>query len=144
MAYFENHGSGLHRLIYVSRSLRPPGPEADAEIADIVLRSAEKNRALAVTGALLIYNGRFIQALEGSYDTLKPLYERIADDPRHTEVRLKAVTAAPGRLFSRWAMKQGRKPAAGSGEAFDMAAAKAEDLLSLLKLATLTPLRRAA
>ena len=96
MAYFENHGSGLHRLIYVSRSLRPPGPEADAEIADIVLRSAEKNRALAVTGALLIYNGRFIQALEGSYDTLKPLYERIADDPRHTEVRLKAVTARPG------------------------------------------------
>ena len=148
MAYFENHGSGLHRLIYISRAISASSPEAaaqaDAEIDAIVARSAEKNRALAVTGVLLVYNGWFIQALEGSYDTLKPLYERIATDPRHTDVTLKGVSAAPTRLFSRWAMKQGRKAAPGAGEGFDMAAATADDLLRLLKLATLPALRRAA
>lgn len=148
MAYLENHGSGLHRLIYISRALPSQGPDGEAassaEIAGIVARAAEKNRALAVTGVLLAYNGWFIQALEGSYDTLKPLYERIATDPRHTDVTLKGVSAAPTRLFSRWAMKQGRKAAPGAGEGFDMAAATADDLLRLLKLATLPALRRAA
>ena len=146
MAYLENHGSGLHRLIYISRALPSQGPDGEAassaEIAGIVARAAEKNRALAVTGVLLAYNGWFIQALEGSHDTLKPLYDRIGADPRHGEIVLKVVEAAQTRLFSRWGMKQGRAPAAGVG--FDVATAKAPDLLQLLKLAALAPARRAA
>ena len=142
MAYFENHGSGLHRLVYVSRSHMPTDGSADAEIADIVAKSSQRNRSVAVTGVLLAYNGWFIQALEGSYDTLKPLYDRICGDPRHGEVILKIVEPATARLFNRWGMKQGRAPAEGIG--FQVETAKAQDLLQLLKLAALTSFKRAA
>jgi hypothetical protein len=140
MVYFENHGSGLHRLIYTSRATCPETMRG--EIAEIVAGSAVRNRAVAVTGALLAYDGWFVQALEGSYDTLKPLFDRIAADPRHTDVTLKAVEPAASRLFSRWGMKEGRPPAEGAR--FDIGAAKAADLLALLKLAALNPARRAA
>ncbi len=142
MTYFEHHGSGLHRLIYISRSTMATDGSADAEIADIVASSSQRNRAVAVTGVLLAYNGWFIQALEGSYDTLKPLYDHISTDPRHSDVILKIVEPAATRLFSRWGMKQGRAPAEGVG--FDVASAKAKDLLQLLKLAALSTVRRAA
>jgi hypothetical protein len=137
---FDNHGSGLHRLIYVSRAASPEA--MDGEIGEIVAKAAAKNRALAVTGVLLAYDGWFVQALEGSYGTLKPLFDRIAADPRHTDVVLKMVELAPSRLFSRWGMKQGRAPTAGVG--FDIGASTANDLLNLLKLAVLTTDRRAA
>ena len=140
MNYFENHGSGLHRLIYISRSAS--ADTTAGELGEIVAKAAAKNRALAVTGVLLAYDGWFVQALEGSYLTLKPLFERIAADPRHSDVVLKAVDPAKSRLFSRWGMKEGRAPAEGAG--FDIGSAKAQDLLALLKLAAMTTVRRAA
>jgi hypothetical protein len=140
MNHVENHGSGLHRLIYVSRAASPENMAS--EIGAIVIKAAAKNRALAVTGALLAYDGWFVQVLEGSYDTLKPLFDRIAADPRHRDVRLKLVEPAASRLFSRWGMKEGRAPAEGVG--FDIGSAEGKDLLPLLKLAALGPARRAA
>ncbi len=140
MNYFPNHGSGLHRLIYVSRAV--DGVATPVEIANLVAKSAVKNRALAITGVLMAYDGWFIQVLEGSYVTLKPLFEQIAADPRHTDVVLKMVEPAPVRLFSRWDMKEGRVPSEGVG--FDIGSATGKDLLPLLKLAALTTARRAA
>ncbi len=141
MQFFPNYGYGLHRLVYVSRSMMGP-PDRDAGIADLVARSAANNRGRAVTGILLVCDGWFIQALEGSREALKPLYEIIAADPRHADVMLKGVEPASRRIFSRWGMKQGRTPPEGAG--FDIAAASAEDLLSLLKLSSLSPVSRAA
>ena len=140
MNYFKNHGNGLHRLIYVSRAV--DRETLSGEIAGIVAKSSAKNRALAVTGVLLAYDGWFVQALEGSYATLKPLFDRIAADPRHTDVDLKMVEAAYARLFSRWGMKEGRVPPEGVG--LDIGAATGEELLPLLKIAALTSMRRAA
>jgi hypothetical protein len=80
---FDNHGSGLHRLIYVSRAASPEA--MDGEIGEIVAKAAAKNRALAVTGVLLAYDGWFVQALEGSYGTLKPLFDRSAPHRRGAE-----------------------------------------------------------
>ncbi len=141
MQYFDDFGHGLHRITYVSRSLMPTTPAGEKTIADLVAASAVNNRAKAITGALLMYNGWFVQSLEGSRADIKPLFDKIAADPRHTDVVLKSVQLAEKRVFARWGMKQGRQP---DGVAFDIAAASADDLLSLLQLSALAPASRAA
>ncbi len=137
-----DQGKGLYRLIYNSRSTSLQGEARDGEIAAILACSQQRNRMLGVTGALLSYNGWYVQALEGPYPTVRPLFDKIARDPRHTDVQLRILEPVPERMFSRWAMKRARAP--DRPEGFDIAAASPDDLLQLLKLATLSPVRRAA
>ncbi len=141
MQYFPDFGYGLHRVVYVSRSAIGDLAGSEAVVADIVARSATNNRAKGLTGALIVYEGWFLQALEGSRAAIKPLYETIAADPRHTDVTLKAVDSISSRSFTRWGMKQGRQP---EGLAFDLMSASPEELLSILKLSVLAAGRRAA
>ena len=98
-------------------------------------------KAQPVAGALLFYDGWFVQALEGTRDVVKPLYDRIAADPRHTGVKLVAVEAVEKRIFWRWGMKQVAPP---SRPAFDIGAASADELLALLKLSAMSRLAKAA
>jgi len=91
------------RLIYRSRSLMPDG---EAGLAEILHDSRINNRKLGVTGALMLYEekGRFAQVLEGPEDIVQGLFDKIKGDPRHDSVALREAEAAPGRLFSQWAM----------------------------------------
>src|ERR1700759_2049720 len=124
MQFFPDYGYGLHRVIYVSRSLIGDAPDYDQQVAALVARSAAENRARSLTGALLAYDGWFVQALEGSREALHPLYEKIAADPRHTDVDLQRVDPAPRRIFARWGMNQGKRP---PGPGFDIAAASPDE-----------------
>ncbi len=139
--YFDDFGHGLHRITYVSRSLMPMTPESENIFADLVSASAVNNRSKGITGALLVYDGWFVQTLEGARADIKPLFDRIAADPRHTDVVLKTVELAEKRVFARWGMKQGRRP---ESIGFDIAAASADELLSILMLSALAPVRRVA
>ncbi len=139
MQYFPNHGNGLHRVIYVSQAKSDGMPED--VISDIATKAASNNAAVAVTGVLLSYNGWFVQALEGSHDVVKPLFERIAQDPRHHKVTLKSVDGVDARAFGRWGMKLGRAPLSGAG--LEMGEASADELFQLLKFAALSPPARA-
>jgi hypothetical protein len=129
MNYFPNHGHGLHRLIYVSRS-NLSGDDVDRDIGEIVASAAANNSALAVTGALLATHGWFVQVLEGSYATLKPLFDTIAADRRHRDVDLKLVEAAQSRLFEGWSMRQVNPPA--DEVQMDISATSGKDLIQLL------------
>ena len=138
MNYFPNNGYGLHRAIYLSRAV---AGQDEGAVAAIVAKSAANNRARSVTGALIAYDGWFLQALEGSCETLKPLFDLIAADPRHCDVMLKSVAPVEKRVFARWGMKQGQLPDAS---VLDIQTADADVLLSILKLSVLAPAARAA
>lgn len=93
----------VFRLIYRSRS-RVAGEKLEAELGDILRVARAKNGAAGITGALLVYDNWFAQALEGEEGAVRALYQRIAADPRHDEVELREQGVVGDRVFPRWAM----------------------------------------
>jgi hypothetical protein len=138
--------TGLVRLIYASRWAVPEGRALDEEVRRIVIASMTNNRLVNVTGLLLVHEGWFVQALEGPVAGVRETYERVARDPRHTEVTLLDVGAAKARAFRDWNMTERRLTALqgpilaryGQEETFDpskLTGAQAFDLLSALGIA---------
>ena len=93
------------RLIYRSHSRIPPEERREA-LAHIFSTARSHNKAVGVTGALLLTDNWFVQALEGDEEAVRALYERIAGDPRHEQVTLIDTQAVGERVFSRWAMAE--------------------------------------
>lgn len=95
----------LRRLIYVSRSLLAGDPAAVAAgLADILSVARRHNAAAGVTGALVLHEGRFAQALEGEAATVQALLDRIRADPRHDGVEVVEDGAVAARAFPGWSM----------------------------------------
>lgn len=133
MSYIPHFGHGLHRLLYRSRC-NIPLARLDAEVDAVVEASARRNAARSVTGALLYCDGQFLQALEGGRDSVVLLYEAIAKDPRHSDIRIVSVQEIETRAFGRWGMKRGKT---GAGDRMDLAAMSGEDLFQILRLSAL-------
>lgn len=93
------------RLIYRSRS-RIPAEQRSSALADIFGVARSKNKQAGITGALLVTDHWFVQALEGDESAVQRLYEHICDDARHDEVTVIESTAVDARVFSRWAMAE--------------------------------------
>jgi hypothetical protein len=86
----------FERIVYVSRAV--PGIGA-AQTYDIIRHAHNRNQARGLTGALLLLDGWFVQALEGEPFRLQPCFERIARDPRHEALSLRLQVQAEQRLF---------------------------------------------
>lgn len=95
--------SQLRSLLYVSRILIPLA-ERPAEIDRIVTVSAERNRTLNVTGALIVTKSRFAHVLEGPDSAIEGLMSSIRRDPRHGELAVVFDRAISGRRFDGWSM----------------------------------------
>jgi hypothetical protein len=95
---------GLHRLIYASRQRVAAGQSAEEEIADLIRASIRNNRAVSVTGLLLVHDGWFVQALEGPAQAVAATYDRICNDARHTHCKVLAAGLAEAREFGDWNM----------------------------------------
>lgn len=95
----------LHRLVYRSHS-RIAQDERKVVLAQIFDVARTKNKAIGVTGALLITDHYFVQALEGEEAVVRSLYEHISEDQRHDHVELMDEQSVDARIFSRWAMAQ--------------------------------------
>jgi hypothetical protein len=134
MITIENFGNGLHRVVYISRISNDLVSDIDAEVERIVAVSQRNNAALAVTGLLLAHGGFFIQALEGDFDTLSGLINRIAHDPRHFDLKVVETELVAQRAFGRWSMRSGRRPGEGAAVGFDPYAMNGKDLTALLTL----------
>jgi FAD-dependent sensor of blue light len=95
----------LVRLMYASRAAESSGPEA---LATILKQSKEHNPRVGVTGVLCFCtNARiFLQVLEGGRSAVSTLYNRIAQDPRHSDVALLAYEEIGERNFASWSMGQ--------------------------------------
>jgi Sensors of blue-light using FAD len=93
----------LVRLMYASRAV----PAIDQEeLVAILRRSKANNPALGVTGVLCFSEGIFLQVLEGGRSAVNRLYNRIATDPRHTDVELLCYEEIGERHFAGWSMGQ--------------------------------------
>lgn len=94
----------LHRLVY--RSRQTPGAAADLDrlVAQVISTSIDHNRAVGLTGLLLVVKDHFVQALEGDINTVRSTYARISRDPRHHDLCILAQGPAQRRLFGEWNM----------------------------------------
>ena len=93
----------LVRLMYASRAV----PTVDQEqLVAIVRRSKSNNPGVGITGVLCFSEGLFLQVLEGGRGPINALYNRIARDPRHTQVELLAYEEITERRFAGWSMGQ--------------------------------------
>ena len=64
-------------ITYQSRATFRP---TAADLHELAWKARERNHALGLTGMLLYDRGRFFQTLEGSPESLKPLWESISKD----------------------------------------------------------------
>ena len=94
----------LTRLIYASRATSRVLTNLDQTVADVLATAQRKNALGNVTGMLLVHEGWFVQALEGSPLAVEAVFKRVSKDPRHGEVKIIANEAAEQRQFAQWAM----------------------------------------
>ncbi len=91
----------LIQLIYISTM---PKPLTSEELEGILAASRKNNKALNVTGLLIIKGNKFMQALEGESRHVKALYDKIAQDPRHAGVVMMSEMKIKKRDFPNWEM----------------------------------------
>jgi hypothetical protein len=93
----------LVRMMYASRAV----PAVDQEELITILRQSKANNpAIGVTGVLCFSGGIFLQVIEGGRSAVNRLYNRIAADPRHTEVEVLLYEEIGERRFASWSMGQ--------------------------------------
>src|SRR5690349_22892063 len=95
----------VFRLVYRSHS-RIPLDDRPVALAEILRVARSANARTAITGALLITDNWFVQALEGEESAVRALYQRIREDSRHENVTVIDSGDQDSRVFSRWAMAQ--------------------------------------
>ncbi len=66
--------------------------------------SRANNAKLGVTGILLFIDGTFFQVLEGEKGIVEPLYDKIAQDPRHGNLSMIIFEEIEERTFTEWTM----------------------------------------
>jgi hypothetical protein len=93
----------LVRLMYASRAV--PAIDQD-ELTTILRQSKSHNPEVGITGVLCLSGGIFLQVLEGGRSAVNRLYNRIAADPRHTDVELMLYEDITERRFASWSMGQ--------------------------------------
>ena len=93
----------LVRLMYASRATEPVRPET---LTAILKKSTQNNPGVGVTGVLCFSGAIFLQVLEGGRSQVSKLYNRIAQDPRHTDVVLLRYEEIDERSFAGWSMGQ--------------------------------------
>ena len=93
----------LVRLLYASRAASSVNQE---ELVAILRKSKTNNPTAGITGVLCYSEGIFLQALEGGRSAVNALYNRIAVDPRHTQVELLCYDEIGERRFAGWSMGQ--------------------------------------
>jgi hypothetical protein len=88
------------RLIYVSRT----DNITFENNKDILTSSFKYNQDKQISGALIYGLGFFIQCLEGDEDTVHALYQKIAQDTRHYDVKIISEKSIDERHFPEWHM----------------------------------------
>ncbi len=93
----------MHLIVYMS-STTLSKEEVEREMANIATTAQDHNAKQDITGVLFFENGHFLQALEGEEATLRELYQKIGNDPRHTNINTLVDTPITKRSFSDWSM----------------------------------------
>ena len=91
----------MHQLIYMSAATHLL---TDEELQQLLEQARANNSQEDITGLLLYHEGRFMQLIEGPEPAVAALYERIEQDPRHTDTAKLADKEVDSRSFPEWAM----------------------------------------
>lgn len=95
--------AATYRLIYRSHDLIAP-EQRRAALGDLFTHARANNKALQLSGALLVSDDWFVQTLEGDEQTVRTLFAAIERDTRHDQVEVLEAGPVAGRVFPRWAM----------------------------------------
>lgn len=91
----------IYKLTYESNA---SVPFEKLGIDKILASARDHNKTLNITGCLVYHNGAFVQILEGDKTQVYDLFNAIAKDPRHKNVRLVSEEIDDERSFSNWNM----------------------------------------
>ena len=91
----------VHQLVYISAAEHE---FSEKELQELLAKARKNNESLEITGMLLFHEGSFIQALEGNKASVEQLYEKIGQDPRHSETRVIFRGELEERDFDSWSM----------------------------------------
>lgn len=91
----------LGHLLYISDACHSMTRSQLEEIRDVSIR---RNARAGITGVLFYSAGHFVQLLEGDMGKIHELFEKIAADTRHENVRLLTLRPADRRIFAQWQM----------------------------------------
>ena len=91
----------MQELIYASAAQTLFDPLQLGAILEVARRN---NARLKVTGMLLYHEGSFFQVLEGEAETLRTLYARIKQDPRHRSLVELSRRDIERPSFGAWSM----------------------------------------
>ncbi|AMR25707.1 hypothetical protein A0257_00465 [Hymenobacter psoromatis] len=105
-----------YQVLYHSVAVRP---FTEAELHTLLKNAHSFNVRQGVTGILLYSDSRFVQLLEGDEQSVRKLYDRIQQDPRHTQVVTVSEGPGPCRRFADWSMGFGRVAGPEMAEALD-------------------------
>lgn len=93
---------GFRRLIYVSAATASADQRRDH--VDILRQSRSNNGLNGISGLLWTDGSGYLQLLEGAPDAVSNTFDRIAADPRHSDVRIVSDRIEPERAFGDWTM----------------------------------------
>lgn len=91
----------LHALIYASVARHNLSPD---DMGHMLRRARERNHSLGVTGMLLLFDGTFLQYIEGGLPQLELIYRIIRKDPMHLGLIELMHAPVERRAFSHWTM----------------------------------------
>lgn len=93
--------SFVFQLGYASAATHP---FTDEELVELLTTSRSNNAGRGVSGLLLYHEGSFLQVLEGEREVVEKLFDKIAEDPRHTNKLLLFRRERVERCFDEWTM----------------------------------------
>lgn len=91
----------MYHLVYISYASRPLRED---DLLDILKTSRLNNKNNGITGMLVYLNEKFIQVLEGEYESVNNVYKDIKEDPRHRKVTTVLEGNTEQRIFKGWSM----------------------------------------
>ncbi len=91
----------MHSIIYTSRAL---DSFDSIQVYQMLEGSRSYNAEHGITGCLLYHERQFVQILEGDYQVVDGLFQKIRHDQRHAEVSLLMEDNTDQRLFDNWNM----------------------------------------
>ncbi|MEY4938052.1 MAG: hypothetical protein RIS64_4411 [Bacteroidota bacterium] len=70
----------------------------------LLQKAYQNNHPLNITGILMYYDGAFAQVLEGEYEAVQQLFQKISQDSRHHQIIQMKSGFADKRFFADWSM----------------------------------------
>ncbi|RYY10759.1 MAG: BLUF domain-containing protein [Cytophagaceae bacterium] len=91
----------MKHIVYMSRAVRPL---SDQDLQALLNQCRRDNAAHGITGILFYSHGNIAQLFEGEPAVADALFERIAQDGRHSHVTKLIDRPIAARSFASWSM----------------------------------------